>query len=68
MEALTNFHCESRHCMSRKDLINGFGMPKYVAPAMKREVQQWIRAAQVITRLDFEVAQAAARSQLKKGS
>lgn len=68
MEALTNFHCKSRHRMSRKELVDTHGTPKYVAPAMRRDVQQWIRASQVITRLDFDVAQAAARSQLRKGS
>ncbi len=68
MEALTNYHCKSKHCMSRKELTESHGMPKYVSPAMKREVQQWIRSAQVITRLDFEVPQAAARSQLRRGS
>ncbi len=66
MEALTNFHCKSRHQMSRKDLVHSHGMPKYVSPAMRREVQQWIRSSQVINRLDFEVAQAAVRSQVKR--
>ncbi len=68
MEALTNYHCKSRHQMSRKELVDSCGMPKYVSPAMKREVQQWIRSSQVISRLDYEISQAAARSQLKKGS
>ncbi|WP_181362840.1 hypothetical protein [Sulfoacidibacillus thermotolerans] len=53
--------------MSRKELVDQHGMPRYVSPAMKREVQQWIRSSQVITRLDYEVAQAAARSQIRKG-
>ena len=66
MEALTNYHCASRHHMSRKELVYQHGMPKYVSPAMKREVQQWIRASQVITSLDYEVAQAAVRSQMRK--
>lgn len=66
MEALTNYHCMSRHHMSRKELVDQHGMPRYVSPAMKREVQQWIRSSQVITRLDYEVAQAAARSQIRK--
>ncbi len=52
--------------MSRKELVYQHGMPKYVSPAMKREVQQWIRASQVITSLDYEVAQAAVRSQMRK--
>ena len=68
MEALTDYHCKSRHRMSRKELVTQHGMPKYAAPAMRREVQQWIRASQVITRVDFDVAQAAVRSQLRKGS
>ncbi len=66
MEALTNNHCQSRHQMSRNDLIGRFGVPKYVTPAMKREIQQWIRSSQVITRMDFEVAQGAVRNQIKR--
>lgn len=68
MEALTNLHCKSRHQMSRKELVDHYGLPKYVAPVMRRDVQQWIRKSQLITRLDFDVAQAAARSQMRKGS
>lgn len=68
VEALTNNHCKKRHHMSRKELVDSYGVPKYVSPAMQREVQRWIQASQVITRLDFEVAQAAVRNQMKKGS
>lgn len=68
MEALTNFHCTSRHGMSRREIVNQYGLPKYVAPMMRSDVQQWIRKAQVITRIDFDVAQAAVRSQLRHGS
>lgn len=66
MEALTNFHCVSRHRMTRRDVVDGHGMPKYVSPAMKREIQQWIRSSQLISKIDFDVAQAAARSQVRK--
>lgn len=68
MEALTNLHCKSRHHMSRKELVDHYGLPKYVAPMMRRDVQQWIRKSQLITRLDFDVAQAAARNQMRRGS
>ena len=66
MEALTNNHCQSRHHMSRKEIVSRYGVPKYVTPAMKREIQQWIHSSQVITRMDFEVAQGAVRNQVKR--
>lgn len=68
MEALTNFHCQTQHAISRKELIHQFGLPKYVSPAMRRDVQEWIRSSRVLTKLDFELAQLAARSQFRKGS
>ena len=67
MEALTNFHCQTQHRMSRKELTDRFGTPKYVSPAMRRDVQAWIRSARVLTKLDFDLAQLAARSQIRKG-
>lgn len=63
MEALTNIHCMNKHQLSKRELIARHGSPRYVAPRMTREVQQWIRDAQVISKADFEVAQAAARNQ-----
>jgi len=54
--------------MTRKELVDNYGLPKYVAPMMRRDVQQWIRKSQLITRLDFDVAQAAARNQMRRGS
>jgi hypothetical protein len=66
MEALTNIHCLSRHQRSKQELIGEYGEPKYVTPTMSREVQKWIRDSQVITRMDFEVAQAAARNQFRR--
>jgi hypothetical protein len=68
MEALTNFHCQTQHSLSRKELIDQFGLPKYVSPAMRRDVQEWIRSTRVLTKLDFDLAQLAARSQVRKGS
>ncbi|MDQ0188927.1 hypothetical protein JI721_02395 [Alicyclobacillus cycloheptanicus] len=44
-------------------MIERFGSPKYVIPAVSQDVQRWIRDAQVIRRLDFDVPQAAARNQ-----
>lgn len=67
MEILTNFHCTSQHSMTKERCIELYGSPKYVTAAMNREVQNWIRAAAVVTKLDFDVAQAAGRSQLKRG-
>ncbi|GIM44859.1 hypothetical protein DNHGIG_04080 [Collibacillus ludicampi] len=67
MEILTNYHCMSRHSITKKELIEKYGTPKYVSPLMSREVQNWIRESTIITRLDFDVAQAAVRSQLKRG-
>ncbi|HEU4965401.1 MAG TPA: hypothetical protein VFV52_16360 [Bacilli bacterium] len=67
MEILTNNHCRSRHDLSKKDLIAEFGAPKYVSPTMSREVQNWIKESTIITRVDFEVAQAAARNLVKRG-
>lgn len=65
MEALTNVHCVSRHQITKRELIARHGSPKYVAPRINSEVQRWIRDAQVITRLDFDLAQAAARRLLR---
>jgi hypothetical protein len=66
MEALTNNHCTVHHDMTKKELIHKYGSPKYVTPVMTRAVQQWIRESQVITKVDFDVAQAAVRSQLRR--
>jgi hypothetical protein len=66
MEALTNVHCVARHQTTKQELIARHGAPKYVAPRIDSEVQRWIRDAQVITKLDFELAQAAARTMLRR--
>lgn len=63
LEALTNVHCRIQHHTSRAELIERYGSPKYVIPAVNRDIQKWIRDAQVIKRLDFDMAQAAARNQ-----
>lgn len=68
LEALTNVHCLSKHQTSKRDLIATHGSPKYITPQMTREVQKWVKETQVITRLDFEVAQASARNQYRKRS
>jgi len=69
MLALTNNHCATNHKMSKKEMIQRHGAPKFVYPTVSGDVQRWIRESQVmITRVDFEVAQASARSQLKRGS
>ncbi|MCL6453629.1 MAG: hypothetical protein K6T78_08390 [Alicyclobacillus sp.] len=49
--------------MSKRELTARYGAAKYVAPRITREVQRWIRDAQIISKADFEVAQAAARNQ-----
>lgn len=67
MEILTNNHCVQKHDMSKKELVNEFGAPKYVSPTMSREVQNWIKESTIITRVDFEVAQAAARNLVRRG-
>ncbi|RIV28738.1 hypothetical protein D2Q93_01715 [Alicyclobacillaceae bacterium I2511] len=64
MEALTNFHCLTQHHLSKHEVIARHGAAKYVAPRMNREVQQWIRNAQIISRSDFDIAQSAARNQV----
>lgn len=66
MEALTNVHCVTKHQISKREMIARYGSPKYVAPRITREVQQWIRDAQIISKADFEVAQAAARNQYRR--
>lgn len=63
LEALTNRHCWLRHQTSREELLARHGQPKYVVPKMNRDVQRWIHDAQIIKRVDFDVAQAAARNQ-----
>jgi len=65
LEALTNNHCMSRHHLTKHELLALYGAPKYIIPMMNRDVQKWIRDAQVIRRGDFEVAQAALRNQLR---
>lgn len=67
MEALTNYHCQTQHRMTRKELVNAFGLPKYVSPAMRRDVQEWIRSSRVLNKLDFDIAQLAVRSQARRG-
>ncbi|MCF8565287.1 hypothetical protein LLE49_11225 [Alicyclobacillus tolerans] len=66
MEMLTNIHCVKRHQTTRKECIELYGPPKYVTPTMNREIQRWIRDSQVISKLDFDIAQAAARNQLRR--
>lgn len=66
MEILTNYHCVSHHDMSKKELITHFGAPKYVSPTMSREVQNWIKESTIISKVDFDVAQAAARNIVKR--
>lgn len=66
VEALTNLHCLSRHQRTKRDFLVEYGAPKYITPTMTREVQQWIKESQIIGKLDFELAQAAARNQYKK--
>jgi isopenicillin N synthase-like dioxygenase len=63
MEILTNNHCVNKHNLTKKELLDRYGTPKYVTPTMSREVQNWIRESTIITRMDFDIAQAAARSQ-----
>lgn len=67
MEILTNYHCMNKHDSTKKELLDKYGAPKYVSPAMSREVQNWIRESTIITRVDFDIAQAAARSQMRRG-
>jgi hypothetical protein len=67
MEILTNYHCMSQHNMSKKELVTQFGAPKYVSPTMSREISNWIKESTIITKVDFEVAQAAARNVTKRG-
>ena len=62
MEILTNYHCTSQHNMTKKELVTHFGVPKYVSPTMSREIQNWIKESSIITKVDFEVAQAAVKS------
>lgn len=66
LEALTNVHCLARHHTTRRDLVANHGTPKYVAPQMSRDVERWVHECQVITRMDFEVAQASARNQVRR--
>ncbi|MCL6443440.1 MAG: hypothetical protein K6T83_08295 [Alicyclobacillus sp.] len=66
LEALTNVHCVSRHQATKREVLAQHGAPKYVTPQMNRDVQKWIRESQIITRMDFEVAQASARNQYRK--
>ncbi|GMA49470.1 hypothetical protein GCM10025857_08270 [Alicyclobacillus contaminans] len=68
MEALTNVHCTVRHRMTKNEFLARHGSPKYVTPRMDSEVQRWIRDAQVIRRLDFDMAQAAARTLFRRGT
>ncbi len=67
MEILTNYHCMSQHNMTKKELVAQLGAPKYVSPTMSRDVQNWIKESSIITKVDFEVAQAAARNVVKRG-
>lgn len=67
MEILTNYHCVHKHDITKKELIDKYGSPKYVSPTMSREVQNWIRESTIITKMDFDIAQAAARSQMRRG-
>lgn len=66
LETLTNVHCMTQHQTTRRECIEKHGSPKYVSPTMNRDVQRWIRNSQVITRMDFEMAQAAVRNQYRK--
>ncbi|MFD2171695.1 hypothetical protein [Tumebacillus lipolyticus] len=66
MEILTNNHCIRHHGMTKKELIDNFGAPKYVTPTMSREVQNWIKESTIISKVDFDVAQAAARNLVKR--
>ncbi|OFW75226.1 MAG: hypothetical protein A2201_01845 [Alicyclobacillus sp. RIFOXYA1_FULL_53_8] len=66
LETLTNLHCMTQHQTTRRECIEQYGAPKYMTPTMSREVQSWIRNSQVITRMDFEMAQAAVRNQYRR--
>jgi len=66
LEALTDVHCRSKHQISKQAFIAAYGVPKYLSPILNRDVQRWIRASQVITRMDFEMVQSAARNQYQK--
>lgn len=66
LEALTNNHCMSRHHLSKHEMLSLYGSPKYIIPMVNREVQKWIRDAQVIRKADFEVSQAAMRNQIRR--
>lgn len=66
MEILTNYHCIQKHDITKKELVEMYGAPKYVSPTISREVQNWIRESAIITRVDFDIAQAAARSQTRR--
>ncbi|WP_157721920.1 hypothetical protein [Tumebacillus avium] len=52
--------------MTKKELIDNFGAPKYVTPTMSREVQNWIKESTIISKVDFDVAQAAARNMVRR--
>ncbi|QQE80350.1 hypothetical protein [Alicyclobacillus sp. SO9] len=66
MDALTNVHCVSKHQETRREFIAHHGAPKFVSPRLTGDIQRWIRATQIITRTDFDVAQASARNLLGK--
>jgi len=61
LEALTNVHCLRRHHITRRELIADYGSPKFVTPKLTADIQKWLKNTQIITKTDFDMAQASAR-------
>jgi hypothetical protein len=61
LEALTNVHCMTLHQATKREIIERYGPPKYVAPVINREIQRWLREVQVIKSSDFDTPQLAVR-------
>ncbi|BCJ86469.1 hypothetical protein skT53_14540 [Effusibacillus dendaii] len=67
VEILTNYHCQTKHGISKKEIVKKYGEPKYFEPHTSRELSDWLKENTVfVGKKDFDIPQAAVRMVYKK--
>lgn len=67
VDILTDYHCRTKHGISKKELVKQHGAPLFLRTTINREIDKWIRETSVlVTANDFGLAQASVKNQLNK--
>lgn len=63
VEYLTNYHCTTKHNMTRKQLIKKYGNHRYASDMRTREINAWLnKTCHIIRESEYVYAQAAVKS------